>query len=79
MPLNWAGLLHDCAKYMDDDTKNTTSCREYKTSLQPMQKYKNPSLLHAKVVAILQKQEYHITDFEILHANPCPYRQEFRT
>ena len=27
-----AGLLHDCAKYMDDDTK-ITLCREYKTSI----------------------------------------------
>ena len=27
-----AGLLHDCAKYMDDDTK-IALCREYNTSI----------------------------------------------
>ena len=61
-----AGLLHDCAKYMDDDTK-IALCREYKTSISDAE-YKNPSRLHAKCGAILAEQEYHITDFDILHA-----------
>ena len=61
-----AGLLHDCAKYMDDDTK-IALCREYNTSISDAE-YKNPSLLHAKCGAILAEQEYHITDFDILHA-----------
>ena len=61
-----AALLHDCAKYMNDDTK-IALCREYKTSISDAE-YKNPSLLHAKCGAILAEQEYHITDFDILHA-----------
>ena len=51
---------------MDDDTK-IALCREYNTSISDAE-YKNPSLLHAKCGAILAEQEYHITDFDILHA-----------
>lgn len=61
-----AGLLHDCAKYMDDDTK-IALCREYGVSISDAE-YENPSLLHAKCGAILAEHEYQITDFDILHA-----------
>lgn len=61
-----AGLLHDCAKYMPDDTK-IALCREYGVSISDAE-YKNPSLLHAKCGAILAEHEYQIIDFDILHA-----------
>lgn len=61
-----AGLLHDCAKYMEDD-KKIVLCREYSVSISDAE-YKNPSLLHAKCGAILAEHEYQVTDFDILHA-----------
>lgn len=61
-----AGLLHDCAKYMDDESK-IALCREYGVSISEAE-YKNPSLLHAKCGAILAEHKYQITDFDILHA-----------
>ena len=42
-----AGLLHDCAKYMDDDTK-ITLCRKYKTSISDAE-YKNPFSVACKM------------------------------
>lgn len=61
-----AGLLHDCAKYIDDD-KKISMCREFGFPITDAE-YKNPSLLHAKCGAILAEEKYQITDPEILHA-----------
>ena len=61
-----AGLLHDCAKYMDDD-KKIALCKEYDVPISDAE-YKNPSLLHAKCGAILAANEYQVTNPDILHA-----------
>ena len=57
-----SGLLHDCAKYMDDDTK-ITLCRECSET-----ELRNGYLLHAKLGAYLSKEKYGIEDEEICSA-----------
>lgn len=61
-----AALLHDCAKYLDDDTK-IAMCREYGVEITETELL-NPTLLHAKCGAITAREEYGIRDEEILHA-----------
>lgn len=61
-----AALLHDCAKYMEDDEK-IELCKKYHVPITDAE-LKNPALLHAKCGAITAKCEYGITDMDILHA-----------
>lgn len=61
-----AGLLHDCAKYLSDK-KKLSMCRHKKIKVSSAEK-KNPGLLHAKLGAVLAKEEYKIKDEEILSA-----------
>lgn len=61
-----AGLLHDCAKCIPAKEKFAL-CRKYKIPVSKVEE-ENPSLLHAKIGAVLAKEKYHITDKEICHA-----------
>lgn len=61
-----AGLLHDCAKCIPDKEK-IALCNKYQILFSKAEK-ENPSLLHAKLGAVLAETEYDITNPEILHA-----------
>lgn len=61
-----AGLLHDCAKCMSHEER-VKLCQEHKVEIMPFE-MENLSLLHAKAGTILAKEEYNITDTDILHA-----------
>ena len=61
-----AGLLHDCAKCIPNDEK-ISLCENNDISITPIE-YENPSLLHAKLGALLAKKEYDVKKTEILHA-----------
>ena len=62
----YAGLLHDCAKYMWDK-EFTDYCRENHIRFSEDEE-KLPFLLHGKVGAHLAKNVYGISDSEILRA-----------
>lgn len=64
-----AGLLHDCAKYFDDEMM-VKKCQKYQIPITPSE-YKDPSLLHAKLGAYLAKEKYQIADDDILTAIAC--------
>ena len=61
-----AGLLHDCAKCMEND-KLLSACEKYHLPATDVEK-RNPYLLHAEVGSYLAKKEYKIEDPEILSA-----------
>ncbi len=61
-----AGLLHDSAKYMSSKEKIQT-CLKNGLSVSEYEE-KNPELLHAKLGAYLAREEYGISDPEILSA-----------
>ena len=61
-----AGLLHDCAKCMDND-KLLVVCEKHHISITEVER-RNPYLLHAKVGSFLARKEYKIEDEEILNA-----------
>ena len=61
-----AGLLHDCAKCVDDDEK-LDECKKYKLELTEVEK-RNPFLIHSKLGAVYAKKLYGIRDQEILSA-----------
>ena len=61
-----AGLLHDCAKCIPNDEK-LELCEKHHILVTPAEA-ENPSLLHAKLGALLAELEYDITDPEIIHA-----------
>lgn len=61
-----AGLLHDCAKCIPNPEK-LKLCKEHQIPVTPAEEA-SPSLLHAKLGALLAELEYDITDPEILHA-----------
>lgn len=61
-----AGLLHDCAKCMEND-KLLSACEKYHLPATDVEK-RNPYLLHARVGSYLAKKEYKIEDPEILSA-----------
>lgn len=61
-----AGLLHDCAKCIPNDEK-ITLCKKNDILITEIE-YENPSLLHAKLGALLAEKEYEVTKPEILHA-----------
>lgn len=64
-----AGLLHDCAKHLNN-TKKIDKCKRYGL---PISKYEAlmPELLHAKLGAFLAKEKYGVTDKAILSAISC--------
>ena len=61
-----AGILHDCAKYLDDDQMLDTA-NQYHIQLEEVER-KSIQLVHAKVGAVLAKEVYGIEDEEILNA-----------
>lgn len=61
-----AGLLHDCAKCIDND-KKIQLCKKYKVKLTKVE-IENPFLIHAKLGAALAKEKYDVDDEEILSA-----------
>ncbi len=61
-----AGLLHDCAKCLDED-ESRKLCNEYEVELTDFEK-RYPYLIHAKLGAVLAKEKYGVTDPEILSA-----------
>lgn len=61
-----AGLLHDCAKCIND-SKKIKICETNHIPITEAER-KNPSLLHAKVGSFYAKTKYGIEDLEILNA-----------
>lgn len=61
-----AGLLHDCAKCIDND-KKISMCLKYNISITDTE-YKNPFLLHAKLGSFLAMKKYGINDREIINS-----------
>lgn len=61
-----AGLLHDCAKCIDND-KKLQLCKKYNVELSKVEK-DNPFLIHAKLGAALAREKYGVDDNDILEA-----------
>ena len=61
-----AGLLHDCAKCISDE-KLIKICEKNNLPVTDVER-RNPYLLHGRVGAFLAKEEYKITDKDILNA-----------
>lgn len=61
-----AGLLHDCAKCIDDEEK-LYECKRYNVVITDVEK-RNPFLIHSKLGAVYAKEKYGVDDEEILSA-----------
>ena len=61
-----AGLLHDCAKCMDNE-KKIRICNKNQISYSKIEA-ENPYLLHGKVGAYIARKEFDILDEDILNA-----------
>lgn len=61
-----AGLLHDCARCMDND-KSLRFCKKYNISITDVEK-RNPFLLHGKVGSYMAENKFHIQDEDVLNA-----------
>lgn len=61
-----AGLMHDCAKNIDND-KQIKLCEKYGLTISDVER-RLPYLLHGKLGAYLSEHEYNIKDEEILSA-----------
>lgn len=61
-----AGLLHDCAKCMDNG-KKTALCKKQGIAITAVEE-QNPFLLHAKVGAYLAKEKYGVEEPDVLRA-----------
>lgn len=61
-----AGLLHDCAKCMDND-KKIRICNKNQISYSKIEA-ENPYLLHGKIGAYIARKEFDILDEDILNA-----------
>lgn len=61
-----AGLLHDCAKYMNAEDM-LRACKEYKIEVSDVER-RNPFLLHAKLGRQMAEEIYGVHDTEILDA-----------
>jgi len=59
-----AGLLHDCAKYVEHKVE---TCKKFHIPVTEAEE-KEPSLLHAKLGAYLAEHQYHVQDPEVLSA-----------
>ena len=62
----YAGLLHDCAKCIPENTK-IKLCEKYHLQVSDVER-SNPGLLHAKLGAYLAEKKYSIKDQDILNA-----------
>lgn len=61
-----AGLLHDCAKCIPPDRK-IKLCSKYHLNVSEIER-ENPSLLHAKLGALISVKKYKVKDIEIVNA-----------
>ena len=61
-----AGLLHDCAKCMENE-KKLAICEKHHISISDAEQ-RNNFLLHAKVGAWLAQKKYHVKEEDILNA-----------
>lgn len=61
-----AGLLHDCAKEIEDD-KAIAYCEKHHIRISESEKA-NPSLLHAKLGSFIAMNTYHVEDPDIINA-----------
>ena len=61
-----AGLLHDCAKCLDND-KRLQICKKNNIEITEAEQH-NPFLLHAKVGGYLASSKYKIDDEDIINA-----------
>ena len=61
-----AGLLHDCAKCLDDD-KKIAICEKHNISITEVEK-RNPFLLHAKAGSFLAMNKYKVHDSDVINA-----------
>lgn len=61
-----AGLLHDCAKCMDDNRK-IAICEKHRIGMTELEK-RNPFLLHAKVGSFLAMDTYKVHNPDIINA-----------
>lgn len=61
-----AGLLHDCAKCLDNE-KKIHICQKHGIDINDSEQ-KNPYLLHAKVGGYLAEKKYHVDNEEIINA-----------
>ena len=61
-----AGLLHDCAKCMDNE-KKLQICHKHGIEIN-LAEERNPYLLHAKVGGYLAEKKYHVNRPEIIDA-----------
>ena len=61
-----AGLLHDCAKCMDN-AKKIQICEKHNIPVNDAER-KNPFLLHAKAGSFIAMDTYGITDTDIINA-----------
>lgn len=61
-----AGLLHDCAKCMEDE-KRVSICEKHHISMTEIER-RNPFLLHAKVGSFLAMNKYKVHDTDVINA-----------
>lgn len=61
-----AGLLHDCAKCIDDD-KKIAMCEKHRISITEIER-NNPFLLHAKVGSFMAMDVYNVHDSDVINA-----------
>ena len=61
-----AGLLHDCAKCMEDD-KKLAICEKYNIPATDVEK-RNSFLLHAKIGSFLAMKTYKVHDTDVINA-----------
>lgn len=62
----YAGLLHDCAKYMSDGEMQK-ECGKNRITVSDAEK-RQPSLLHAKLGACYARRKYGVDDRDIVEA-----------
>lgn len=61
-----AGLLHDCAKCIDNE-KKIAICKKHNIPINEVER-KNPFLLHAKVGSYLAMKRFNIHDQDVINA-----------
>ena len=62
----YAGMLHDCAKYLSD-VEMMSECTKYHITCSKAEKLK-PSLLHAKLGACYAREKYGMEDEQVVSA-----------
>lgn len=61
-----AGLLHDCAKCIDN-AKKISICEKHNITITEIE-YRNPFLLHAKAGSFIAMNKYNIGDKDVINA-----------